>query len=270
MSEFEFLICEQRGGVAWLTLNRPHKLNAVHPPMRQELFSALDWMRGDPSVRCIVVTGAGRSFCSGADISQRFYPSPIEGEEGNQFHARTSDFRWGWQRIIETMWESEKPIIAAVNGWAVGFGCQLALYSDLVIASDAAQFQEVFARRGLPMEAGGSFILPRTMSMVQAKEAAFFADTIPAEDALRLGMVNRVVPPGQLIPLAEQWADRLANGPTRVLGMHKRLLQSALDSTMQRSFQDEINALALLTGSTDSREAIAAFRERRDPEFTGG
>ena len=177
--------------------------------------------------------------------------------------------RWGWHNIVRMMWECEKPIISAVNGWAVGFGCQLALYSDLVIASQEAQFQEVFAARGLPMEAGGAYILPRTISLVQAKEKAFFAEPISAEEALSLGMINRVVPANELISKVEEWSTRLASGPTRVYGMHKRQLQMSLDSTFERAAQDEVNALAMLTSAEDMMEAFMSFVEKREANFTG-
>lgn len=269
MATYQFLRYELRDGVAWLTLNRPEKMNAVHPPMRDEIYAAIDACRGDPAVRAVVITGEGRAFCTGADISARYFPSPREGESDNPLHDRTSNMRWGWHRIIQMLWECEKPIISAVNGWAIGFGCQLALYSDLVLVSEDAHFQEVFAKRGLPMEAGGAYILPRIVSMVQAKELAFFADPIPAAQALALGMVNRVVPAGQLLPLAEEWSTRLAKGPTRVYGMHKRQLQMSLDSTLERSLHDEVNALNLLNSCEDSQEAFGAFREKREPKFSG-
>lgn len=269
MSDYKFLTLEVRDKTAWLTLNRPERMNAVHPPMRDELLAALDHCRGNPDIRCVVITGEGATFCSGADISKRYFPSPVEGEFTNPLHDRTSNMRWGWHHIIRMMWECEKPIISAVNGWAVGFGCQLALYSDLVIASHEARFQEVFAARGLPMEAAGSYILPRTMSMVQAKEKAFFAEAIPAEEALALGMINRLVPAADLIPLAEEWSARLAAGPTRVYGMHKRQLQMSLDSTLERVMHDEVNALALLASAEDSMEAFMSFVEKRKPNFTG-
>lgn len=269
MTEKTFVDITFKGQTAWLTLDRPEKLNAVHPPMREQLLKAIDACRSDPQVRAVVITGAGRAFCTGADISGRHFPYPVEGSEGNALHDRTSNLRWGWHTIIEMLWECEKPVIAAVNGWAVGFGCQLALYCDLVIASEEARFVEIFAARGLPMEAGGSYLLPRTLSIVQAKEIAFFAEPIGAQQALSLGLVNRVVPPEDLLPLAEEWSQKLANGPTRVYGMHKRQLQMALDATLQRSFQDEANALALLAGSADAKEALEAFLQKRAPRFTG-
>lgn len=269
MSTYEFVRLEKREGVAWLTLNRPDKMNAVHPPMRDEILAALDACRGDPETRAIVITGEGRAFCTGADISQHYYPSPIEGDAGNPLHGRTSGLRWGWHHIIQMLWECEKPIIAAVNGWAIGFGCQLALYSDLILVADGARFQEVFAARGLPMEAGGAYLLPRTLTLVQAKEKAFFAEAIPASEALALGLVNRVVPAEELMPLAEEWATRLAAGPTRVYGMHKRQLQMSLDSTFERAAYDEVNALSLLNSCADSQEAFAAFAQKREPKFTG-
>ncbi len=269
MEQFVHLIYELRDHVAWVTLNRPEKLNAVNPQMRLELFAAVDRIRADPQVRCAVITGAGRAFCTGADIYGRLFPYPVEGEEGNVLDGRTSDLRWGWHRILRLLWECEKPIIAAVNGWAVGFGAHLPLYCDLVVASEQAQFMEPWARRGLPIEAAGAYILPRLMPLLKAKEKVFFAEPISAQEALALGLVNKVVPAEELIPTAQAWAARLANLPTRVLGIHKRQLQMALDSTLERSVYDEVTALVLTQLTEDAGEAMRAYREKREPVFTG-
>ena len=270
MTHYEHLKFEIEEGVGRVTLNRPDRMNAVHPPMRDELVAVFDECRGNPLVRSVLVTGEGRAFCSGADISRRWFPSPVEGREGHPLDERISNMRWQWHRIIQMMWECEKPIISAVNGWAVGFGCQLALFSDLVIASEDALFHEAFAARGLPLEAGGAYVMPRAMSLVQAKEKAFFAEPIPPQEALSLGLINRVVPAEELMPKADEWALRLARGPTKVFGMHKRQLQMSLDSTLERVFYDEVNALTMLSNCTDTMEAFMSFIEKREPNFTGG
>ena len=262
----EHLLLEETNSVLWITLNRPEKLNAVNPQMRQEIVDTLDYARGTPDVRAIVVTGAGRAFCTGADIVGRNFPSPVEGEKGNSMHGRTSDLRWGWHRVMSMLWECEKPVIAAVNGWAIGFGGHLPLYCDLAIMSSTAQFREVWRARGLPVEAGGAYILPRIMPLNKAKEKLFFADPISADEALSLGMVNKVVAPDDLIPAAREWAERLAAGPTRILGIIKRQVQMSLDSTLERALHDEVNALVMtgLVGQEErDRDAIEGFGPAR-------
>ena len=226
---FEYLTLEIDQGLAWLTLNRPQKMNAVTGEMRQELVDAFDYFRATPEVRVVVVTGAGRGFCAGADISGRNFPYPREGDPESRLDGRASDLRWGWYRVLKMMWECEKPIIAAVNGAAYGFGSHLAMYADLSIASEEAQFGEVWAMRGLPVEAGGAYMLPRLAGLNRAKEILFFGEPISAQRAYELGLVNRVVPADQLMTAAREWAEKLLQSPTKVLGLIKRQVQMSLD-----------------------------------------
>jgi 2-(1,2-epoxy-1,2-dihydrophenyl)acetyl-CoA isomerase len=173
------------------------------------------------------------------------------------------------QRLIRALWELEKPIVAAVNGVAAGLGAHLAFACDLVIASAESRFIEVFVRRGIAVDAGGAFLLPRLIGLAKAKELVFFGDDLPAEEAHRIGLVNRVVPADQLQATAREWAERLATGPTFAIGMSKRLLNRSLDVDMETAFDDEAMAQSLVTQSEDTKEGMLSFMEKRAPKFTG-
>ena len=175
----------------------------------------------------------------------------------------------GWQRLVASVVDCEKPVIAAVNGTAAGGGMHLALACDLVVAAEEARFIEVFVRRGISPDGGGAYLLPRLIGMQRAKELIFLGDDLPAVDAERLGLVNLVVPLDRLKAAAGELAGRLASGPTKAIGMAKWLLNRSLDSDRATAFDEEAWAQELIVGTADSREGIAAFVERRQPEFKG-
>jgi 2-(1,2-epoxy-1,2-dihydrophenyl)acetyl-CoA isomerase len=175
---------------------------------------------------------------------------------------------YGWARLMERIWRSEKTFIAGVNGIAAGGGCQLALGCDLIICSEEASFWEVFVRRGLPIEGGGAWILPKLASLVRAKELALLGKPLPAAEAERWGMVNRVVPAADFDATLREWAAEVASGPTIRIGHIKGQLNSSYESGMLASFKEEA-ALLGLGGGSDSEEAMRAFTERRDPVFKG-
>jgi 2-(1,2-epoxy-1,2-dihydrophenyl)acetyl-CoA isomerase len=176
--------------------------------------------------------------------------------------------RFGWWRVIKTVWENEKPFIAAVNGPAYGFGCNFALACDLVIAAESATFCEIFVRRGLPLEALGAYVLARSLNPVRAKEVALLGDAIPGIQAAGWGLANRCVPDDQLITVAGELAARLASGPTIGIGHIKGQLNDAYDASMEQAWKNEATLLGM-RGAADGTEAIAAFIERRPPRFTG-
>jgi 2-(1,2-epoxy-1,2-dihydrophenyl)acetyl-CoA isomerase len=173
------------------------------------------------------------------------------------------------QRLIRTVLEVEKPIIAAVNGAAAGLGAHLALACDLVVMAAEARLIEVFARRGIAIDAGGAYLLSRLLPIHKAKELVFFADDIPAAEALRLGLCNRVVPRTELETAAREWGQRLASGPTFALGLSKRLLERAYRSDLETCFEEEGMAQSLVAQSEDMGEGMRAFAERRAPVFKG-
>lgn len=250
-------------GVSWITLNRPEAMNAVTWDQRERVISLLADASADPAVRAVVLTATGKGFCAGADL--RGAPSGGERVPGDV--ART--IRLGAQRLIAAVLDCEKPVIAAVNGTAAGIGAHLAFACDLVIAAEPARFIEVFVRRGLVPDGGGAYLLPRLVGPQRAKELMFFGDALPAEDAERLGLVNRVVPADELEKTARAWAERLATGPTRAIAMTKQLVNAALESDRATAFAAEAAAQEINMTTADANEGVASFVERRTPSYEG-
>ena len=257
-------------GVAWLRLNRPQKRNAIDRPLRTALLAAIHEVGEDSAIRAAVITGNGAAFSSGADLTQEGGPIevPPERRRSGPNGPRSDGLLYGWARLMDAIWKCEKPFLAAVNGVAAGGGCQLALACDLILASDEASFWEVFVRRGLPLEGGGAWILPRLTSLVRAKEIALFGEPLGAADAERWGMINRCVPAAEFDETVRAWARRLASGPTVRMGHIKGQLNASLESTMAATFREEATLLGI-GGGEDAAEAMAAYVERRDPDFTG-
>ncbi|MFJ6391350.1 enoyl-CoA hydratase/isomerase family protein [Streptomyces sp. NPDC091972] len=249
------------GHVSHLTLNRPEVLNALTPGGRDLLVELLAHASADPDVRAVVLTGTGRGFCAGADLRG----APTATAPGDV--ART--IRLGAQRLIAAVLDCEKPVIAAVNGTAAGLGAHLAFACDLVLAAESARFVEVFVRRGLVPDGGGAHLLTRLIGPQRAKELMFFGDALGAADAERLGLVNRVVPDGELEKTAREWATRLATGPTRALALTKQLVNTALDTDRTTAFAAEAAAQEINMTTTDAKEGVASFVERRTPVFRG-
>ncbi|MEV6115076.1 enoyl-CoA hydratase-related protein [Streptomyces sp. NPDC052109] len=259
MSELETERSEQ---VVHLTLNRPGSLNALTPALRDRLIDLLAQASADPDVRAVVLTGTGRGFCAGAELRGGAGGDRITGDVARML-------RRGAQRLIAAVLDCEKPVIAAVNGTAAGLGAHLALACDLVLAAESARFIEVFVRRGLVPDAGGAYLLPRLLGPQRAKELMFFGDALPAADAERLGLVNRVVPDAELEKTARAWAARLAAGPTRSLALTKHLVNTSLDADRATAFAAEAWAQELNMTTEDAQEGLRAFTERATPEFRG-
>ncbi|MER6628230.1 enoyl-CoA hydratase-related protein [Streptomyces sp. NPDC000987] len=249
--------------VAHLTLDRPEALNALTPEARDRVVALLDDASADPAVRAVVLTGAGRGFCAGADLRG----GAAAGERLPGDVART--LRLGAQRLIAAVLDCEKPVIAAVNGTAAGLGAQLAFACDLVLAAESARFIEVFVRRGLVPDGGGAYLLPRLIGPQRAKELMFFGDALTAADAAHLGLVNRVVPDGELAATARAWAARLAAGPTRALALTKQLVNASLDTDRAAAFAAEAAAQEINMTTRDAQEGVRAFVERRSPDYRG-
>jgi 2-(1,2-epoxy-1,2-dihydrophenyl)acetyl-CoA isomerase len=259
-------------GVAWLTLNRPQAGNAITPPQRDRIIALLEAASGDQRVRAVVLTAAGtRHFCTGADLSSSAGPdAPLpEGAPERPAGTVARAISGGAQRLIAAVLDCEKPVIAAVNGTAAGVGCHLAYACDLILAADSAKFIEVFVRRGLVVDGGGAYLLARLIGPQRAKELIFFGDDLPAAEAHRMGLVNRVVPAGELPAAAADWAARLAAGPTIALGLGKRLVNRSLDGDRSASLAEEAMAAEINMTSADGQEGIRAFAERRKPVFRG-
>lgn len=257
----ETLIVERdERGVVMVTMNRPRVKNAMNKTMFDELREVFDEVAASPTDRALVLTGAGDAFCAGGDLSPT-------GESGEPSHALYPMRNLG--RTTVALNELPKPTIAKVNGFAVGAGCNLALGCDLVVASESARFSEIFVRRGLSIDFGGSYLLPRLVGLHKAKELALLGDIISAADAERIGIVNRVVADAELDAAVDELAGRLAAGPPLAISLTKKLLNQGLDVSMAQAVEAEAQAQITNASAEDGKEAIAAFREKRDPVFKG-
>ncbi|MCA1669022.1 MAG: enoyl-CoA hydratase/isomerase family protein [Thermomicrobia bacterium] len=262
---YETLLAETVDGVLTLTLNRPDVLNAVTDTMLRELQDALRGAERDAAVRCIVLTGAGRGFCAGQDISGVAEPQPHDGERP----SIGDHLRGGYNPIVRRIRAIEKPVIAAVNGVAAGAGANLALACDLRIASAEASFVQAFVKIGLVPDSGGTLFLPLLVGYAKAAELAFTGDRIRAEESLRLGLVNQVVPVAALMETTHALAARLAALPTRAIGLTKRAFNRAMMPDLDAVLDYEADMQEIAGRTQDYREGVAAFREKRPPSFTG-
>ena len=246
--------------IATVTINRPHRKNAVTGDMWAQLAETFRSLSADADIRCVVVTGAGGEFCSGADLAAR------EGS-GRPVHQLAAMRAVGDAALA--LHRMPQPTIAKVRGVAVGAGCNMALGCDLVVASENARFSEIFAKRGLSVDFGGTWLLPRRVGLHRAKELALFGDIISAADASEMGLVNRVLPDSELDAFVDGWARRLAAGPPIALALTKRMLNNAMNVTMEEALDDEGAAQTVNFGTKDTIEAMSAFTEKREPKFKG-
>ena len=254
----ESLKREQSGeGVLTLTLNRPERKNALDLPLAEELLQALDAAAENAAVRAVVLTGAGDAFCAGGDLVG----------DGDERSLLTLMRRIS--RPALALHRFPKPTLAKVNGTAAGAGWNLALGCDLVVASDAARFCQIFARRALSLDYGGSWLLPRLVGLHRAKELALLADWVSAAEAAALGLVNRVVPAAELDGFVDDWSRRLAAGPPIALSLSKRMLSEASFRSFEEAIDVEVTSQAVNLASRDTREGFQAFFEKRAPKFEG-
>jgi 2-(1,2-epoxy-1,2-dihydrophenyl)acetyl-CoA isomerase len=267
----EELQARLENGVLWLTINRADKGNAIPYYVRDRLIRHFEDAQVDLAVRAIVITATGeRHFCTGADLS---VPQPTraqpEGSPDRAVGAAVNMMRRGFQTLMQRILDCEKPVIVALNGTAAGGGVMLTLAADLVIAADNAKIIQVFVRRGLIPDGGVAYLLPRIVGLHKAKELVFFGDDLPAAEAERLGIVNKVVPAAELQATAKEWAERLASGPTKAIGWSKKLLHDASELSRRDLLEQEAMFVEINSSTEDSTEGVAAFRERRTPEWKG-
>jgi 2-(1,2-epoxy-1,2-dihydrophenyl)acetyl-CoA isomerase len=256
------VLFKEEGGVAWLTMNRPEVLNAWDPEMIHNLADRLSDIGQDEKVRAVVITGAGKAFSAGGDIKvqKQFLDQPLAARL-----ERATIGQW----IIRHITTMEKPVIAAVNGAAVGAACDMALACDIRIASENVSFSELFIRRGLIPDMGGMFFLPRLVGVARAKELIFSGDIIDAWEAERIGLVNKVVPAEKLETETRELARRLANGPTKAIGLAKKVINKSLSTDLETSLDYALQALTICYYTEDHAEATRAFWEKREPQFKG-
>ena len=248
-------------GVLWVTLNRPEVKNAIAPAHRDRIIELLEAAGTDDAIRCVVISGSGGSFCSGADLRGSSGETPPGGV--------AEVIKQGAQRLIATVMDCPKPVIAGVDGVAAGIGAHLALACDLVIASEKARFIEVFIRRALVPDGGGAYLLVRLLGPQKAKELVFFGGDVRAEDAREMGLVNCVAPPDEFEGVVREWAERLASGPTRTISLAKKLINGAHDVDRATAFEAEALAQEENMQTEDAQEGVRSFVERREPEFKG-
>ncbi len=261
MTHYESLLWEQAGHVATVTLNRPEKRNAMSWVVFQEIKEAFDRAGREPEVRCLVVTGAGGAFCSGADLSDpaNLVESPLEFKE----RMRTIN------AIASAVVDCAVPTVAKVTGVAAGAGCNLALCCDLVVASENATFAELFVKRGLVVDFAGSWVLSRLLPLNRAKELALLGDTISASEAERLGIINRVCGADEVDQVTKDLAERLAAMPPQTVRMIKENLNRAAERSLEETLEAEAVTQSLAFASEDTRGALRAFLEKREPRFRG-
>jgi 2-(1,2-epoxy-1,2-dihydrophenyl)acetyl-CoA isomerase len=269
-TQAEEITHELRDGVARITLNRPQAGNSITADQRELLIGWLEQASADHDVRCVVIGATGRFFCTGADLRQ---PSAAKDGDAPPPEKVVGDVRrmmlGGTIRLMNAVLDCEKPVIAAVQGTAAGIGAHLALCCDLVIASEDAKLIEVFARRGLAVDGLGSWLLPRLVGLLRAKELVLLAEDIPARRAEELGLVTRVVAADELHATVDELAGRLAEGPTRALAASKWMLNRSMDLDRHAMAHEEAWIVDAISRTHDADEGVASYVERRPTRFTG-
>jgi 2-(1,2-epoxy-1,2-dihydrophenyl)acetyl-CoA isomerase len=260
---YEHLLIKEESGILTITLNRPDKLNSFIGHMRRDLAEALEAAGSDRGVRVVVITGAGRAFCAGGDVN--FMAELMERHDSEEFARILGSGR----RVITSIRQMTKPVIAAVNGVASGAGCNLALACDLRIASTNATFSQSFLKVGLHPDWGGTYFLPRLLTPNKVCELFFLGEAIDASEAARLSLVNQVVAPEDLEDATQQLAERLRAAPPIALAAAKQAVYASQAADLDEMLRYETEAQLRCFESEDGREGVRAFIEKREPTFTG-
>jgi len=263
----EFLLYERSGDVVTLTLNDPERRNALTDRSQFEaVLAGIARIEDDATVRCVVLTGAGRAFCAGGNVKDMH-------ERAQSFAVRPFELRQWYRQGIQTiplaLWRLEVPVIAAVNGPAIGAGFDLTLCCDIRIAAERARFAESYAKLGIIPGFGGTWLLPRVVGMSKAAEMSFTGDVVDAAEALACGLVSQVVADDELLPAAQALAGRIAGNPPHALRMIKKLLREGVANKLDTQLEMSAAFQAVAHHTLDHREALAAVFEKRDPSFKG-
>ncbi len=261
--EYHSIQFKKENGKVTVTLNRPRALNALNGEMIGELLSALRRIAEDPEVKVLILTGAGRAFCFGADVSEFSRHKDQETQEAMILLLQKS------QEIIRLLAGMPIPTIAALNGFATGLGLDLALACDLRIAAQRAKMAEAFISMGLIPDGGGTFFLPRLVGLAKAAEMIFTGEPLSSTEAERIGLINRVVPNEDFVKVIEGLADKLVRGPSLALGLAKQALWKNLQGDLDSALKIEAQSQRICLASADHREAVQAFLEKRGPVFRG-
>jgi len=268
---YETVLYDVADRVATITLNRPEKLNAVNGVLVRELMAALEAADADDGVRAVIVTGAGRAFCAGADLSRGEdsfkAPGSDPEEPGGKVDLGDKAYQELGGHLAMVLYNLKKPVIAAINGAAAGVGCSLALMGDIIVAGESAYFLQAFRRIGLVPDGGSTYLLPRLIGKARALEMALLGEKIPAKTALDWGLVNRVVPDDQLMTTAHEIARSLADGPW-ALGSIRKLIWDSLDNDWLQQLHAERVAQKTAGRTADFREGVMAFLQKRVAVFT--
>ncbi|MEM8746988.1 MAG: enoyl-CoA hydratase [Actinomycetota bacterium] len=267
---YETLIVERSDGIVTVTMNRPRRKNAANDVMWDELLRIFREVSSSRRDRVLVLTGAEGDFCSGADVGGM--DDRASGSKNADPDEPPQHQLAAMRRITDiclTLNRMPQPTIAKVRGVAVGAGLNMALSCDLLVGDDTARFSEIFARRGLTIDFGGSFLLPRRVGLHKAKELTLLAEVIDAKEAEAIGLVNRIVPAADLDAFVDDWASRLAAGPPIAMAMSKRLLNNSLNVTLEEALDDEGLSQTVNFSTRDTAEAMRAFVEKRSPVFEG-
>ncbi len=263
--KFKDILYTKEDGIATITLNRPKALNALTPRMQREWLQAIEDARQDDEVRVLVVTGAGRAFCSGMDVRMRAAQQAPESTPVEMFSQRHENMHG----IALTLATLDKPYIGSINGPAVGGGMDFASMCDIRIASERARFSMAYIRMGVPPAGGGCYFLPRIVGIANACDLCWTGRMIDAQEALRIGYVSRVVPHDELEMATRELATQLAKGPTIAIRLAKRLIYRCLDLDLVRALEDHQTAMLLASATEDAQEGPRAFIEKREPIFRG-
>lgn len=257
---FETILYEKKDKVAWITLNRPEVLNAQNDILRAELSSAVEKAKTDNDVSVVVITGAGeKAFSAGADITM--FPTLTPADVLTSFKSE--------RRAVQNVRELIKPVIAMVNGLALGGGCELAMACDIIVASEKARFGLPELSVGVIPGGGGTQVLPRLVGEKKAKELIFTGDFISADEALEIGMINKVVPPEQLKEAVEKIVGKITKKSTAILKLAKISINKAFETVLPVGIESEKELFAMCFGTQDQKEGARAFLEKRKPEYTG-
>jgi 2-(1,2-epoxy-1,2-dihydrophenyl)acetyl-CoA isomerase len=263
----DHVLVDHRDGVAWVTFNRPEARNAISMEMRLALQDIFADIERDPSVRCVVMRGAGKAFLAGGDVKAMYETNKTKTPE-ERYKARIHGMHYTDYRI-EALRRMPKPVIASVHGACAGAGISLVGASDLAIAAEGTKFTFAFSKIGLSPDGGSSYFLPRMLGMKKAFELALLSELFDSRAALEMGLVNRVVPEDELAEETEKLAVKLANSPTKALGNIKRLLNQSLHNTLTEQLRAETMSFAECVMTEDHVEGVNAFVEKRKPVFKG-
>lgn len=261
---YETIILKEQDGVATIVLNRPDNLNAMNIQMGKELLDAIRKCGEKPDVRAVIITGAGKAFCSGGDV--KAMKTGLDEKHPDVFFAEILELL---HKVILEIRNIKKPVLASVNGSAVGAGFNLALACDITIVSEKAKFSEAFVNIGLTPDTGGTFFLPRFVGIGKASELLFTGDFIDAHQAEKLGIANYVVSEGELENKTMEIANKLAKGPTLAISQTKALLNSSFNEQLDKQLENEYSTIKQMSLKDDFREGLTAFFEKRKPLFKG-